>query len=425
MKKLTALFVFFAFVFSLLAQELFAKSASSSVFSVVLCVCLLSFVFSLLVLRLVIQAERQLAVKNNKALIGKADSDRAMFELLKTMTSTTEGDLRAARKHLKTLQSFIGNTVLTDILELKILKGEKNFDAVEKLSFKLLNNKDAELVGLKALVETSSKKNNFEEALFSANKAFEARQDLYWVIENAFLLRARSSDWEGALEVLEAGLKKKLILHEKYCHLKAIALYALSIEKNKNAKHLGASKCLKQACHLYPDFVPAALDLAEYFKNNGQIEQAKKTLKEIWRTYPTYEAAKAYLNLFKQESPLEQVLRLENLTLLNHKDPSLNNFMLAEYDMKAKLYDKARGEFEVFLIDNPATKKIAALVEKYEKTVNHNSKASENWHRRAKTCADDCVWVCSNCKTAHTKWKPFCSKCGKFDSLKWVLYLKE
>ena len=427
MKKLTALFVFFAFILSLLAGEMFAQNVRTSVFIVVLSVCLCAFLLALFVLKLMQQAQKQLAIQNKdtRTSIPKAEADSAMFALLKTMTATTEGDLKSARKHLKTLEEIIGKCVLTDILELKILKGEKNFDAVEKLSFKLLKNKDAELVGLKALIETSAKKHNFEEALLSANRAFEARQDLYWVIENAFKLRARSSDWEGALEVLEAGYKKKLISHEKYTLLKAVALYSLSIGQIKNGQNLSALKCLNQACHLSPDFVPAALDLAAKLKAEGQLERAKKTLINIWRHHPTYDVAKAYLALFENESPLEQVLRLENLALLNHKNPSLNNFMLAEYDMKAKLYEKARAEIEVFLINNPATKKLAAMIESYEKRVNHNAKAAENWHKRAKTCADDCLWVCSNCKNTHSKWKPFCSKCGTFNPFDWHLYVKK
>lgn len=429
MKTLTTLFAFFALVFSFLAQGMFAQSVPNSLFAVILGVCFVSFLCAVLCLKLLLQAKKQIAIqtqnKNLKITMRKEDADEAMLSVFKTMTATTEGDLKTARKHLKKLEDIIGKSVLTDVLDLKILKGEKNFDAVEKLSFKLLNNKDAELVGLKALVETSSKKKNFEEALYSANKAFEARQDLYWVIENAFRLRAQSSDWKGVLEVLEAGFKKKLIPNEKYGALKSVALYALSLDETKRQNFLAASKYLNQACHLSPDFVPAALDLAQHFKNEGQLERAKKTLKEIWRCHPTYDVAKAYLALFKNETPLEQVLRLENLALLNHKDPSLNNFILAEYNMKAKLYDKARGEFEMFLINNPATKKIALLIEAYEKKVNHNLKAAENWHKRAQSCVDDCLWVCSNCKNTQSKWKPFCSKCGAFNPFNWHLYVKK
>lgn len=429
MKKLTAFFVFFAFILSLSAHKFFVLKVHIPFFVLIFSVCLSSLALAYITLLFLSQIKKQITVQTSRSnantAVSKKDADEAMLFVLKTMTATTEGDLSAARKYLTKLKKLIGQSVLTDILELKIFKGEKNFDAVEKLSFKLSKNKDAELVGLKALIETSSNKNDFEKALLSANKAFQARQDLYWVIENAFLLRARSADWDGALEVLEAGFKKKLVSSEKYNELKAIALYALSLKQTKDNKHFNALKCLRQACHLAPDFVPAALDLAAYFKKNNQLEQAKKTLINIWRRNPTYAVAKTYLGLFDDKSPLEQVLRLENLALLNHKNPSLNNFLLAEYDMKAKLYDKARSEFEVFLINNPATKKIIELIEKYEKTVNHNPKAAESWHKRSSSCADDCLWVCSHCKNTSLKWKPFCSKCGTFNPFSWFLCVKK
>lgn len=425
MKKLTALFLFFSFLIALTAQMLFGH-ADGSVFSLVLSSCLLVFLLSSLTVQFLSvmkkQIEQQTCHKKISQTIEKQCNDTALFALLKTMTSTTEGDFKSARKHLKNLETLIGKHILIDILELKILKGEKNFDAVKKLSFKLLKNKDAELVGLKSLIETSAKKKNFEEALLSANKAFETRQDLYWVIENTFQYRALSGDWQGAVEVLEAGLKKKLILHQKYAELKAIALYEISLQAQKNKQDFVSFKSLTHACQLNPQLVPAALDLAKRFECNNQTERAKKTLIEAWRQNPTYDVAKAYLHLFKSDTPLEQVLRMETFATLNTKEPSLNNFILAECNMKAKLYDKARAEFEIFLINNPATKKLASLIEKYEQKVNHNTSAAQNWHKRALSCPDDCVWVCTHCKQTSSKWKPFCSKCGAFNPFHWHLY---
>jgi len=426
MKIVSTLFVFFSFIFALVADTLFGNT-DGSLFSFILVSSLIAFLCSVIAFQCIRllqkKADEQMSRSVSSATIKKEHADKALFALLKTMTSTTEGDLKSARKHLKTLENLIGQHILTDILELKILKGEKNFDAVEKLSYKLLKNKDSELVGLKSLIETSAKKKNFNEALLSANKAFETRQDLYWVLENTFQLRALSGDWQGALEVLETGLKKKLVLPQKYNELKAVALYEISLTAAKNKQDFAALKYLTHACHLCPDFVPAALDLAAKFEHSNQKERAKKTLIEVWRRNPTYDIAKAYLNLFKSETPLEQVLRMETFATLNKNDASLNNFVLAECNMKAKLYDKARAEFEIFLINNPATKKIASLIEKYEKNVNHNPKAAENWHKRSLACADDCVWVCSHCKQTASKWKPFCSKCGTFNPFHWHLYL--
>ena len=173
----------------------------------------------------------------DKLVLNRADIDNSMMLLLKTMTSITAGDMTAARKCLKELRNLIGDDTIIDVLTLKIYKGEKNFDKMEELSTKLMNNPDLELVSLKAAVEAQMQKKEFEQALINANKAFEVRQDLYWVIESAFNLRAKAGDWEGALQVLNSGHKKKLVPDDKYKYLKAVTLYQLA----ENAKQSGDS----------------------------------------------------------------------------------------------------------------------------------------------------------------------------------------
>lgn len=118
---------------------------------------------------------------------------------------------------------------------MKIYKGEKDFDKMEKLSAKIMKNEDIRLVGMKAAVEAQMQKKEFAEALATANKAFELRQDLYWVIESAFELRAKAGDWDGALQVLSSGIKKKIIPQDKFKRLKAIVLFEMALEAQKKA----------------------------------------------------------------------------------------------------------------------------------------------------------------------------------------------
>jgi len=388
----------------------------------ILVLCLICLCFAQVCKKIVTGAQKQMVEYSNKqSKMKKSDVDEALLLLFKTMTATTEGDLKIARSYLRNLKKIVGKGPISEVLELKILKGEKKFDEAEKLSLKLLQNKESELVGLKSLIETSSKKKEFEKALISANKAFETRQDLYWVLENTFRFRVLASDWTGALDVLEAGLKKKLIDKDKYAEFKGVTLYEIGLAERKEKGEIIFLKYLMQIRQLYPSFVPAALDLAMLYEKNGQVKQAQKVLREIWHINPTADVAKAYLKLFKEYSPIDRVQKMESFTLLNTIRPSLNNFLLAELDMKAKLYDKAHAEFEMFLINNPATKTIAKLMAQYEKEALKNSKAASDWIKREKNCEDDCLWVCTRCGEISSKWKPFCKKCGHVNPFEWVL----
>ncbi len=365
------------------------------------------------------------ACSKEQDLMAKTDVNVALSSVLKTMTAITEGDMKTAEKHLKELKEKIGDSAIIDLLKLKILKGEKKFDEVEKLSSKLLKTKGEELVGLKAMIESSSKNKEFDKALISANKAFEIRQDLYWVIENTFRLRAMASDWHGAIEVLEVAHKKKMIDPNKYFSMKAVSLYEMGLAYAKNKQEMLFEKCMEEAYNLCPSFVPSALKWAECESKKDKIRLAEKILKEVWRVCPTYDIAKAYLKLFSAETPQDHVHRMESFALLNVSNPSLNNYILAELDMKAKFYDRAKSEFEIFLINNPATKKIAKLIAKYEKEVNKNLKAEQKWLKKEQNCAEDNVYRCSSCNRVEKHWTPFCKECGGFNTFEWLLYVKK
>lgn len=367
----------------------------------------------------------KLSAQSEKLVLKRTEFDNAMMLLLQATTAVTAGDMDEARQALSALRKIIGNDMIIDVLTLKIYKGEKNFDKMEELSAKLIDNPNLQLVGMKASLEAQLQKKEFEHALQTANKAFEVRQDLYWVIESAFNLRAKADDWEGALQVLNSGYKKQLISPEQYKTLKAVSLYQLALAAKAKGDNLNFFKFCTQALDTCNTLVPAALSLARYYvENDNQIRKAAKILSKIWRCNPTAEVAEAYLNLWPNDKPIERVQRMESLALTNSIRPSLNNLLLAELDLKAGLRGKTKSEFEIFLINNPATKLLAKLIYEYEKTFNKDPQAAENWKNKAGNCAQDSVWMCQDCGHNGNEWLPVCPKCGTVGKYKWHLYIK-
>lgn len=200
---------------------------------------------------------------NQKIVLSRNQFDEAVILIVKTMSSITAGLLDEARRQLENLKEIIGDDAVIDVLKLKIYKGEKNFDKMEQLSQKLMQNEDIQLVGMKAALEAQMEKKEFTEALKTVNQAFEVRQDLYWVIGSAFLLRAQNNDWLGALEVLEAGIEKNITPPQKASRLKAVALYELAKQAKENKDKTKYFKFITQALNENNKLVPAALDLAK------------------------------------------------------------------------------------------------------------------------------------------------------------------
>lgn len=372
---------------------------------------------------------------DNKIVLSRNQLDEAAILIVKTMSAITAGVLNEARRHLVNLRKIIGNDAIIDILMLKIYKGEKNFDKMEQLSQKLMENEDIQLVGMKAALEAQLEKKEFTEALKTVNQAFEVRQDLYWVIGSAFLLRAKNNDWLGALEVLDAGIEKNLMPEQKSSRLRAVALYELAKQARDDKDKTKFFKFITQALQEDNRLVPAALDLAEFYvKYDKQTRKAEKVLSTIWAETPCYEIAKAYLALFPKDTKAEKIQRMEKLALSNAKCPSLNNLILAELYTDAKKFAKAKTECRLFLLKNPATERISALLKELSKKSQKSHKKTDNIFTSLKQkftgneaekvdFAKDFQWVCAGCGHTAESWQPICPKCGEIGRAYWHLYV--
>lgn len=114
-----------------------------------------------------------------------------------------------------------------------------------------------------------------------------------------------------------------------------------------------------------------------------------------------------YLKLYPKDDITAKIQRMETLSQTNVLRPSLNNIILAELATEAGLWGKAKAEIEMFLINNPATKKLAGMISKYEKFSNNDKKEAAKWKEKEASCADDAMWVCDECGHASADGKPF------------------
>lgn len=362
---------------------------------------------------------------SEKIVIERKDFDNALLLVLKSMTTITAGDMKEARIHLKALKKIIGDDPIIDLMKMKIYKGERDFDKMEKLSTKIMKNEDIQIVGMKAAVEAQMQKKEFGIALATANKAFELRQDLYWIIESAFELRAKAGDWDGALQVLESGYKKKIIPAGNYKRFKAIVMYEMAVESQKNGDDVNYFRLVSQAIEIDETLVPAAISLARYYvANDNQFRKAAKVLSAAWVKNPTDEVALEYLKLYPGDDITARIQRMESFALTNSIRPSLNNILLAQLATEAGLWGKAKAEIEMFLINNPATQKLAEMIAAFEKYANNDDAEAKKWLEKAPSCAEDAVWICEECGEVTKDWNPVCPRCNAFGKSKWHLYVE-
>ena len=373
--------------------------------------------------------------KDSNIVLSHSQFDEATLLVINIMGAITSGLMNDARRKLVELRKIIGDDAMIDILMLKIYKSEKNFDKMEEITRKLMQNENIQLVSMKTAIEAQMEKKDVVEALKTSSDILNVRHDLYWVLSSAFMLRAKNNDWLGALEILEAGITKNITSPHKASRLKAVALYELAQQtKNENDK-TKYFKFITQALHENNKLIPAALDLADYYiKNDKQVRKAEQVLFFIWCDNPSYEIAKAYLDLFPEDTKSEKIQRMEKLALANTKRPALNNLILAELFMDAKKFAKARSECNLFLLKNPITEKLATILSQLnEEAQNVDNKSGKILKsiknlikiEKGKDYPKDFQWVCAKCGHVTDKWNAICPKCGEIGRCYWHLYVDD
>ena len=232
-------------------------------------------------------------------------------------------------------------------------------------------------------------------------------------------------------------LKKNIMPIQKANRLKAVALYELAKQAQAEKDTTKFYKFIIQALKEDGRLIPAALDLADFYvKNDKQIRKAESVLCSVWCENPSYEIAMAYLALFPKDTKTEKIQRMEKLALSNTKSPSLNNLILAELYIGARKYAKARTECHLFLLKNPATQKVAEMLDKLEagthksikqtKGIVHSIKTHLNFGSHSDDIDDypkDFQWVCANCGHVSDTWLPICPNCSEIGRSYWHLYV--
>lgn len=365
-------------------------------------------------------------VIKNGEFVNIKNLDEGILSVFKTMGSISAGDMPNAIKNLKKVKRIFGSRPIIDILSLEIAKLEKDIDRIEKTSKRLIQYEDVEIIGLKAEIENYIEKKEFDKALVSANRAFEIRGDLPWVVEYTLNLRAKNREWDEALEVLKFAFKKKNISNMTFKKLKSIILFEKAKDFLKNGRETKYLKFCSEALSLNPMLTSASISLAKYYAGDDkQIRRASKILTNAWKKNPMDILVYEYVNLRNYETPLEKAQRVEKFVTLNRKLEPLNNKILAEYCIEAELWGKAKAEIEAFLITSPCTKKIAKMMAEYEEKCNGNTKEAEKWQAQIKSSADDNQWFCMSCGALSGKWQAICPICGDFGNHEWKMYVQD
>jgi HemY protein len=339
--------------------------------------------------------------------------------LTQGMVAVAAGDPEEALKHSRRADTLLADPPLTLLLSAQAAQLNGDHTAAKKYFSAMLERAETEFLGLRGLLMQALHAGDEATALQLVERAKELRPKTPWVLHRLYHLRARAGQWIAAEATLAEAIGRKAVTDATGRRHRAV----LQLEQSREAEASGdtakAAALAEKSVASDRTFAPAAISLAK-LQAAPRPRRALRTLLAAWRAAPHPDLARAFAGLFAQETPVQQVKRMETLAAANPSHPQ-SNLALAEAALEAKLWGEARRHLMAAGAgdDNPSPR-LCRLMAQLEEQEHGDEAAARAWlTRAANTQTADPAYVCENCGAESSHWSAHCPHCREFGSLVW------
>jgi HemY protein len=176
------------------------------------------------------------------------------------------------------------------------------------------------LAGHRGLMQLASSQGDREGALRHAEQAFALARTARWAWRAVLEARLEAGDWDGALELVQGALDRKIVSPIVADRARAALLAASAARLEHAVEPRGRSMALDQAvaaAKLQPGFAPGVVMAARLLAADGKTARAAQTLEAAWKAQPHPALWLAYRDLRTAETPRSRADRLRDLAALN------------------------------------------------------------------------------------------------------------
>ena len=348
---------------------------------------------------------------------GDSRRRRGYRELTQGLAAAAAGDGIEAQRHARKAEQLLSEPALTMLLSAQAAQLTGDRDGAKRAFTAMLDDEQTAFLGLRGLIGQSLRDGDPARALEYAERAFKLRPQTPWVVHSLFDMQAQIGQWRAAQETLDAGLRSKVVTHEKGRTLKALLLVERSRAAEKSGNDADATAQAREAFGLAPERVAVSLRLAEMQVKAGDGRRAMRTLERAWALAPHPDLAALYLKASGENDALKRVAIARKLA--DQKPDDLESHLsLAQASLDASLWGEARRHLEAAGGSNPPVRVCRMMAEIEERAQTGQAKVHE-WLAKAAEAPADRSWRCSACGAHHETWRSVCESCGAFGTIHW------
>ncbi len=346
--------------------------------------------------------------------------DKGIKALSIGLTAVAAGDSKSAAYQSARVRKFLKNdNAMSLLLEAQSARLEgREMDAARAFT-ELLEDKNAEFLGVRGLLQSALDCGDNEGALELCHRALSIHPKQLWLLQITYELEIKENNWDAARKILYRLEKSKAITAEKANSDRVAMLLAQA----DLAKDLGNEelmyRCLTKAYKMDKHFIPTILRLGDIYLARGKRRAVVSMVEQAWKA----NTHTGLVDLWGQSAPpardndpMAYVRWFERLADIVPESveglQALANVLISE-----GLWGEARKKLEQAENIRPNVN-LYKIWARLEERATHDDKAVRIWLEKAADAPRERVWICSETGRIYEQWMAISDQ-GLFNTIIW------
>lgn len=339
-------------------------------------------------------------------------------ELSKGLAAIAAGHPEDAGRHAVKARKLMGETPLSQLIQAQAAQIAGDHGVAKAMFERMTADPETAILGYRGLIMGALRRGDYDEATRVVYRLEQTKVDVPWLHLVRFEMGARMQNWLMAGEALAKARKGKALPPRQADRHEAALLLATAKAALRDSNGAKALESAEKARKLAPDWLPAALVLAEAQIVTKHERAALRTIERAWGQSPHPQLIPLLQWAAHANKPIDGYKQVERLTR-NAKDSPVSLMALAEAALKADLWGEARRYLLSLVGKGEATQLTYQMLARLERREKNNEAAATNWLAKAITAQPDPQWLCAACGAAHEYWTATCDSCDAFNRLTW------
>tara|TARA_R110002126_G_scaffold3263_1_gene18366 strand:+ start:62585 stop:63958 length:1374 start_codon:yes stop_codon:yes gene_type:complete len=333
--------------------------------------------------------------------------EKGHVAILRSLTALSAGDAKIAAYQAQRAQKLSpAEDGLAQLLGAHAARMSGQVNDAEERFEALSQHKETSLLGYQGLIKTAYEQGEEQKALSLAYQAYDKNTKNKDFLPRIYDMELESRSWNAALKTLRKIEKFAALPKDKIKSDRAALVTQIGLEAKRGGQYAQAADQFRAALKLSNGFLPASLELAEYFVKQKQTGKARRVIEAQWRVQPHPQLAKIWMSMLAERKQNKPDARLEWIKRLcdNNIAHSESKIALAKVAMEDGLWGVARDYLLKVEADTPSAA-VYRMLEEIAHCSDHDNDKARIWADKGIDAPSDPVWMCEATGRIYPEWQ--------------------